>query len=192
MRVHDGALVALPVALEHDFVVADRQPSRREHELHRRLVHADGGREHAGADVRHVRELEQSLHGAVLAVRAVQHREHHVEREARDDDAAASGLRSIVISVSPPGCATTCASRAASAGSLPRAWMTSAADVSDGGRSGSVQRPSFSMRIGDGFVACGVEVGEHRGGGGERDLVFAGSAAVDHADAKLFHADHGS
>jgi len=39
----------------------------------------------------------------------------------------------------------------------------------------------------DGFVARGIKVGEHRGGGGERDLVFARSAAVNHANAKLVH-----
>ena len=79
------ALVALPVALQHHLVVADRQPARGEHQFHRRLVHADGRGEHAGADVGDVRELEQALHGAVLAVRPVQHREHDIEREARDD-----------------------------------------------------------------------------------------------------------
>ena len=68
--LQDAALVALPVALQHDLVVADRQALRGEHELHRRLVHADGRRQHAGADVRDVRELEQALHRAVFAVRA--------------------------------------------------------------------------------------------------------------------------
>ncbi len=43
------------------------------------LVHAQRGREHARADVGDVEALEQPLNGAVLAERAVQHREHHVD-----------------------------------------------------------------------------------------------------------------
>ena len=78
-EAQDRALVALPVALEHDFVVADGQPARGEHQLHRRFVHADGGREHARADVRDVGQLQQPLHGAVLAVGTVQDREDDVE-----------------------------------------------------------------------------------------------------------------
>ena len=42
------------------------------HVLEDDLVHAQRGRQHAGADVRHVEQLEQALDGAVLAERAVQ------------------------------------------------------------------------------------------------------------------------
>ena len=82
-----GTLVAIarPVVPEHDPIRADRQAARREHELHQRLVHADCRREHAGADVGHVRELEQSLNRAVLAVRSVQNREDDVEVQSGDD-----------------------------------------------------------------------------------------------------------
>ena len=68
-----------------------------------------------------------------------------------------------------------------------RAAMTSAADISVGGCDGSVQRPSFSIRIGDGVVALGIEVLEHRGRRGERHLVLARAAAVDDADAEFLH-----
>ena len=60
-------------------------PARREQHLHHRLVHADRRGEHAGADVRHVGQLEQPLDRAVLAVRSVQHRKDDVEVEAGDD-----------------------------------------------------------------------------------------------------------
>src|SRR5437763_7160703 len=39
----------------------------------------------------------------------------------------------------------------------------------------------------DRLVSRRVEVLEHCRGGGERHFVFAGAAAVDHADAKFFH-----
>ena len=65
---------------------------RREHGLHRRLVHADGGGQHAGADVRHVRQLEHSLDGAVLAIGAVQHDDDHVETRAQLRGHPAGGL----------------------------------------------------------------------------------------------------
>ncbi len=48
--------------------------------LLRVLVHPDRRAEHARAHVWDSRQLEQPLHRAVLAVGAVQHREHHVER----------------------------------------------------------------------------------------------------------------
>ena len=60
-----------------------RQPGGREHALHHDLVHADRGAEHARADVRQAGELEQALHRAVFAVRAVQQREHDVDAERR-------------------------------------------------------------------------------------------------------------
>ena len=46
----------------------DRHPARDERPLHHHLVHADRGAEHARADVRQVREFEQPLERAVLAV----------------------------------------------------------------------------------------------------------------------------
>ena len=52
-------------------------------------------------------------------------------------------------------------------------------------RSGSVQRPSFSIRIATALVALGIEVLKHRRRRRERHLVLAGAAAVDHADAQF-------
>jgi hypothetical protein len=48
------------------------------------LVHAEGAREHARADVRQAEELEEALDRAVLAERAVQDREHEVDLAERD------------------------------------------------------------------------------------------------------------
>ncbi len=59
------------------------QPRGREHLLHRDLVHPDRGAEHPRAHVRQAGELEQPLHGAVLAVRTVEQRDHHVDVERR-------------------------------------------------------------------------------------------------------------
>ena len=50
-------------------------PVGREHLLGHGLVHAQRRAEHAAADVGHAGQLEQALHGAVLAQRAVQQRE---------------------------------------------------------------------------------------------------------------------
>jgi hypothetical protein len=48
------------------------------------LVHAQGRGEHAAADVGEAEHLEQALEGAVLAVRAVQDREHEVGAEGQE------------------------------------------------------------------------------------------------------------
>ena len=59
------------------------QAGRLEHDLHVRLVHADRGGEHAGADVPDAGHLEHPLDGAVLAPRPVQQREDHVDLAER-------------------------------------------------------------------------------------------------------------
>ena len=51
-------------------------PCWAEHLLGHRLVHGQRRAEHAAADVGHVGQLEQPLHGAVLAQRSVQQRQH--------------------------------------------------------------------------------------------------------------------
>ena len=60
-------------------VVYNRQHSFRADTLHHLLIHGDGGRQHAGADVRNVRQFEQALHRAVFAEGAVKHREDYVD-----------------------------------------------------------------------------------------------------------------
>ena len=49
------------------------------------LVHAGGGGEHAATDVRHAHHFQQTLHGAVLAIHAVQHGEYGVHMAERRD-----------------------------------------------------------------------------------------------------------
>ncbi len=64
----------------------------------------------------------------------------------------AEPARSIVSSVSAPGNAGITVDRTlgAAAGGPSRPSITSAAEIAVGGCDGSVQRPSFSMRIGTG------------------------------------------
>ena len=65
---------------------------------------------------------------------------------------APEGPRSMVSSVSSPGLAGRCTSRPLRPrdASARACSITSAADAAEGGRSGSTQRPSFSIRIGTG------------------------------------------
>src|ERR1700729_1112659 len=68
-----------PVLDRRDRFVWDLRDSGLRHQLlEHDLVHALGGRKHAGADVGHVEALEQALDRPVLAERPVQDREHHV------------------------------------------------------------------------------------------------------------------
>ena len=121
-RSHSGRHEAVPVA--------DRQPASREQNLHDRLVHARRRGQHAGADIRNVREFEQALHGAVLAVRPMQDREHHVDAERVEHCRLAAAQ-----AVAPPP------PRPAPAESPQRRTAQSAP------ASGKVHRPSFSMRM---------------------------------------------
>ncbi len=66
-----------------DGVRTDRQTVRREHDLHHSLVHPDRRGKYARADIGDVGELEESLDRSVLTERTVQHREDHIEIQAR-------------------------------------------------------------------------------------------------------------
>jgi len=88
-RRTDAGAVARPLGAQHHRVVDLRQAVLREDDLHHPLVHADGRGEHAAADVGQVGELEQALHGAVLAVGTVEDREDDVQAHALHDGAAA-------------------------------------------------------------------------------------------------------
>ena len=145
----DRVAVRLPLVPQHHPVRAHRQAARREHQLHHRLVHADRGGEHAGADVRDVGELEQTLDRAVLAVRAVQHREDHVEVEAGDDrlppDRAcrtcADRSRGCVSSLGRATRWTSRPPRTGRAASSRACSITSAADIAVGGAIGDRPAP---------------------------------------------------
>ena len=63
---------------QHD-VAADRDARGRGELLGELLVHRGGRGEHVRPDVRDAGHLQQALDRAVLAVRAVQHREDHVD-----------------------------------------------------------------------------------------------------------------
>ena len=49
------------------------------HQLGQALIHGHGRRGNVRADIGDARHLQQSLHGAVLPVLPVKHREHHVD-----------------------------------------------------------------------------------------------------------------
>ena len=67
------------VAVAERDVPRDGDPAVAQHRLEEVLVHAQRRRGDAGADVRDAGELEQALHGAVLAERAVEDREDDVD-----------------------------------------------------------------------------------------------------------------
>ena len=67
-----------PVTVADDHVAPDGQAARGEDQLHVLLVHAGRAGEHPGPRVPGARHLQQALDRAVLAVRAVQQRQHDV------------------------------------------------------------------------------------------------------------------
>ena len=72
-----------PLAVAKRNVSGDRNAAVAQHFLEEVLVHAERRRRDAGSDVRDTGELEQALDSAVLAERAVQDREHHVNGAER-------------------------------------------------------------------------------------------------------------
>ena len=79
----------------HGEILHDGQTVCAEHVLHGDLVHADGRGEHARAHVGQPRQLEQSLDGAVLAPRAVEHDPDHVQPLAQSRRQALGRLHAL-------------------------------------------------------------------------------------------------
>ena len=120
----------------------------------------------AGADVRHVGQLEQPLHGSVLAEGPVEDRQDDVHlAEGRGDGAGRGGNRQCLAGPCPGACHRVKGGR----------------DTSVSGR--ELPAPVVADLDLDGLVAGRVERIEDGSGRGDRDLVLARSAAHDHRDA---------
>src|SRR3954465_11474701 len=59
--------------------VTDWKSSLAKQAFHHIFVHPDGGTQHTGADVRHIRKVEKALNRSVFAVGAMKDRENNVE-----------------------------------------------------------------------------------------------------------------
>ena len=152
------------------------EPGGFEDHLHEVLVHADGGRQHAGAHVAGVGQLQEALDGAVLAERAVQQREHHVHGAEFLRDLVRGGHDQLVF--------------AADFGQ--RHGLGRGRDLGQGGRR---ERPVLRVAGGqhplaglgdpdrDDLVLRLVDGAEDPGRGHAADRVFAGTAAEQHRHA---------
>jgi hypothetical protein len=76
---HRPVRVAQPFAVGDDDIGTHAQPRGLEDDLHQVLVHHRRGGSHPGADVAHVREVEQALDRPVLTERPVQQGEDDVD-----------------------------------------------------------------------------------------------------------------
>src|SRR5215210_1313695 len=153
----------------------DGDPLVAHDRLEQVLVHAERRRRDARADVRDGCELEQALHGAVLAEGSVEDWQHDVDlaERRRRRRRGRNGQR------------------------LCRPWP----GVRHRGRSVSgecrISRAGFELpaavaadRDRHRVVALRVERLQHRAGGGERDLVLA--RAASHQDGNLQSTSHGT
>ena len=148
-------------------------------------------------------ELEQALHRAVLAVGAVQHREHDVEAHALHDGALAVAALDRGLAVTAAlGAAVDAEERLVArprhqvdlAGGARRPAGLEAGVLDHLGRRHRArralgQRPAPVLLDADRhrLVALAIEMREDRRRRCQRDFVLARSAAVNHADAKFFH-----
>ena len=170
--------VLLELASGHDDAGRDRETGGLQDDLHVGLVHADRGGEHAGADVAHAGHLEHPLQGAVLAPRAVEQREDHVD--------LADDRRDLGGSVTTRSVAGGAPSSATSDASGVDLGQVVAADREPGGVVGLQHPPAVG---GDAdrhdVVRLAVDRGQHAPGGHARDAVLGGPAAEDDRDARL-------
>src|SRR5262249_47297839 len=137
-------------------VLGDRDAVVPHHRLEQILVHTERRCEYSGTDVRHARQLEQSLDGPVLAERAVEHRE--------DDVDVGEGPRNV-------------------AGSKTRIGFVARATL-DRGAPGAERPAALAVDLdGHDLVAAQLECCDHARRGRHRDGVLARPAAEDHGDA---------
>ena len=168
----DLGLAQRPVAALRDAVGG-------EHLLGHRLVHRQRRAEHAGSDVGGVGELEQPLHGAVLAHRAVQQGQHDgdlvvgVRRPSRRGDHVGHRDRRTG-GVEPVG------KRAGTGG--------------EGGLGGLAERPVAVGRDADRRdpVLRRVDRRQHVGRRDAADVVLGGLAAVEHDEMDAAHRRNGT
>ena len=151
-----------------------------QHLLEEILVHRERRGGYAGADVRKVRELEQTLHRPVLAERPVQDRQHDVDRAERRQRPALRRNGQRLRGPCPgarPGPGTRVDGQR-----LRRACP----GVRHQGMSAPVEGPAAVAGDGDAhdLVALRVERCEHRAGRRERDLVLARAAAGEQGHAE--------
>ena len=139
------------------------------------LVHSHSGGGDVGADVGDARQLQQALHGAVLAVLTVHHREHHVD--ALPDNAVALEAQQALAPDGGDGAAA----------------VVLAAQPGPGGEHGVVLalEPDPVAVLGNthgvDVVFFLVDVVEHRLGRAQGDLMLRAHAAEENADTKFFH-----
>ena len=147
------------------------------------LVHARGRSKHAAANVRHVHHLQQALNGAVLAVRAVQHRQHRIDVAEGFDGVAAD---------QEPVAATAHVQqhRTRLRGDLDLGQRV-AAQV-PAARVLAVDDPLAGLGDADRnrFETLGVHRLQDAGGRDAGDRMLIRLAAVQHHDALLSHAAH--
>ena len=98
----DAVRLVSPLRAADHGVVHHREPFRPERALHHRLVHGRGGADDSRPDVGEPGQLEEPLHGAVLAEGAVQQREDHVEARGGKRGDVPAALRARV-AVPHPG-----------------------------------------------------------------------------------------
>ena len=166
----DAVGVAVQLAREHHAERADGQAVAREHQLHHVLVHADRGREHPGADVPHVGQLEQALQRAVLAERAVQQREDDVD--LAEHPRQLPGLEHLDVAVvdrlrQQHVRGGVLDLRQAPVGDRPALGVVVGEHPAAGGRDAH----------GEDVVAVAVDGAQHAAGGRAADRVLAGAAA---------------
>src|SRR4051812_31355121 len=90
-RIPEGVLDR--VTLANRVMTCDRDAAVAHHLLEQVLVHRERRARDARADVRDAGELEEALHGAVLAERAVEDGQHDVDGPERGESTAFRGNR---------------------------------------------------------------------------------------------------
>ena len=174
------------------------QAARRQEDLHDGFVHPYRGRQDSRTHVRYVGQLQQALQRSVLAVRAMQDRKDHVERQAGYEGALAvlTALGEVAVPLDGQDrfLAGSCDQVGFVAGSCgPSRLETCFLDDFGGRDSRRVAirdgpPPILPDADGDQFIARAVKVGDDSSGGGQRHFVLTGSAPVDHPNAESFHA----
>ena len=170
----DGGRIVAPAGGEDDDVLWHREAVLAEDHLLKRLVHSQGAGGHARAHIRHPRQLQEPLQGAVLAVGAVDEGEDRVQAAQ-----GAQGLGAVQDALSQrllKGCELLQAYGGEGALAIGRGEPCPLSGDADG----------------HGLETVRVQGGHHRLGGDHGDLVLGGAAAEQDADLQTLACHQGS
>ena len=156
----------------------NRRDMVREHDiLEDALVHPNRGAGHTGADIRQIGQFEETLHGAIFTIGAMEGREDHIEiRNQFKTKTTILGLESIQSGAGGVG----------QEGTFDQGCQITLFETLAGIRTGQPGTGVGDANLKN-LIAVRIEYRQHGASRHEGDFMFAGTTAKEDCDTDLLH-----